>query len=871
MQTRRLFLHDTSTCARITIGLVSDWFPACFGFQSCNGQSSPYSMFVSITLCTQPGVYRLPMMDTENGPVSQEKVDLGELMLSLCYLPTAGRLTLTVIKGRNFKAMDITGKSGTIFSYDTEPGGTEVTHIREDSGSIPGPAILISVSRGFPKSLQANAAMGPKQRSWPIPSQSFVPLGDDNYYIAMRLKSANASKRKVQNWRTVFSPCQGVKILRTDYRKLAMLILHKAEEYTTGIQLDLKQVFQKCRFERAQPIRLYDVYNLARDLFDTFSSTRSQTQRSNEMQLRPRALSLSLRGTVVIARDGGTNTRVCCTHYRNYFKINNGTHDNDSVMRVEVDGAHNRVIKSNNLRKEETEGNKDMCCELLLQWSEGKAVHIELIAFKINFLQNGIASISTHFNGHREIFQRFDSKGRRNLEWTIAQFARVEPSAAVRKGRYTHDIKAKRSAADVSGTPPSAAALLLLEAFATTATDNSINKLRLRFVSSELSSGDYTALNPAIVFTNDLAVSRLKTRRMSADGTPPSLDVLLEQCLDDKDLVRRVSSHNIRRTRPAWRVERVGMSWHMGIANRIIGAVHARSSGTPAAILFAILDVGKYSDGPAGDIGAGAKEAGNASNSVLGSSADKLCGSNDDIVGVAAKEVNGAALVAVEAGSDFHQTTQNLRKTSPSKKFTQKDETTNRKPKFSLLQCPRKHLDHTTQIAYLQQTYETHGLRWDEGNMPYEEILSVLESVIILYYPACVLGRHQCDLPSDLVTKQAGVTSHSPSFNLSISQTGSFSIWVTHECPHVAIVPDDAAGRRVFSRISGFLHPYIPALLRSHLAPPLSSAVKTSFLRVAQISLNSSRVRCQYGQGPRAKVKVTDIRHIQGAGMTERE
>nr|CAD7426211.1 unnamed protein product [Timema monikensis] len=41
----------------------------------------------------------------------QEKVDLGELMLSLCYLPTAGRLTLTIIKGRNFKAMDITGSS----------------------------------------------------------------------------------------------------------------------------------------------------------------------------------------------------------------------------------------------------------------------------------------------------------------------------------------------------------------------------------------------------------------------------------------------------------------------------------------------------------------------------------------------------------------------------------------------------------------------------------------------------------------------------------------------------------------------------------------------------------------------------------------
>jgi UDP-N-acetylmuramyl pentapeptide synthase len=42
----------------------------------------------------------------------QEKMDLGELMLSLCYLPTAGRLTLTIVKARNLKAMDITGSSG---------------------------------------------------------------------------------------------------------------------------------------------------------------------------------------------------------------------------------------------------------------------------------------------------------------------------------------------------------------------------------------------------------------------------------------------------------------------------------------------------------------------------------------------------------------------------------------------------------------------------------------------------------------------------------------------------------------------------------------------------------------------------------------
>lgn len=32
-------------------------------------------------------------------------------MVSLCYLPKAGRLTVTIIKGRNLKAMDITGAS----------------------------------------------------------------------------------------------------------------------------------------------------------------------------------------------------------------------------------------------------------------------------------------------------------------------------------------------------------------------------------------------------------------------------------------------------------------------------------------------------------------------------------------------------------------------------------------------------------------------------------------------------------------------------------------------------------------------------------------------------------------------------------------
>ncbi|XP_038620667.1 synaptotagmin-9 isoform X1 [Tachyglossus aculeatus] len=43
--------------------------------------------------------------------VTNDKVDLGDLMFSLCYLPTAGRLTITIIKARNLKAMDITGAS----------------------------------------------------------------------------------------------------------------------------------------------------------------------------------------------------------------------------------------------------------------------------------------------------------------------------------------------------------------------------------------------------------------------------------------------------------------------------------------------------------------------------------------------------------------------------------------------------------------------------------------------------------------------------------------------------------------------------------------------------------------------------------------
>ncbi|XP_075461889.1 synaptotagmin-3 [Ascaphus truei] len=55
---------------------------------------------------------------TEESPIwrdileaSSEKADLGEINFSLCYLPTAGRLTVTIIKASNLKAMDLTGFS----------------------------------------------------------------------------------------------------------------------------------------------------------------------------------------------------------------------------------------------------------------------------------------------------------------------------------------------------------------------------------------------------------------------------------------------------------------------------------------------------------------------------------------------------------------------------------------------------------------------------------------------------------------------------------------------------------------------------------------------------------------------------------------
>ncbi|KAJ8877715.1 hypothetical protein PR048_022170 [Dryococelus australis] len=57
-----------------------------------------------------------------------------------------------------------------------------------------------------------------------------------------------------------------------------------------------------------------------------------------------------------------------------------------------------------------------------------------------------------------------------------------------------------------------------------------------------------------------------------------------------------------------------------------------------------------------------------------------------------------------------------------------------------------------------------------------------------------------------------------------------FNSWPVHfGFLQVGIVPDDATSRKVFARISRFSHPFILALLHTHLTSP-SSALKTSLL-----------------------------------------
>lgn len=51
-------------------------------------------------------------LSSKNSFLFQSRVELGELLLSLRYLPTAGRLTVTILKAKNLRATDVSGKSG---------------------------------------------------------------------------------------------------------------------------------------------------------------------------------------------------------------------------------------------------------------------------------------------------------------------------------------------------------------------------------------------------------------------------------------------------------------------------------------------------------------------------------------------------------------------------------------------------------------------------------------------------------------------------------------------------------------------------------------------------------------------------------------
>ncbi|XP_014749648.1 PREDICTED: synaptotagmin-3-like [Sturnus vulgaris] len=66
-----------------------------------------------------------------------EKADLGEVNFSLCYLPTAGRLTVTVIRASNLRAMDLTGYSGVYRCYSI--GHNEVIGLCRVGSDADGP------------------------------------------------------------------------------------------------------------------------------------------------------------------------------------------------------------------------------------------------------------------------------------------------------------------------------------------------------------------------------------------------------------------------------------------------------------------------------------------------------------------------------------------------------------------------------------------------------------------------------------------------------------------------------------------------------------------------------------------------------------
>lgn len=63
----------------------------------------------------------------------------GDLLVSLCYNPTANTITVNIIKARNLKAMDIGGTSGTPPCLFIEPllSLTQLTSLKHQSHYFP--------------------------------------------------------------------------------------------------------------------------------------------------------------------------------------------------------------------------------------------------------------------------------------------------------------------------------------------------------------------------------------------------------------------------------------------------------------------------------------------------------------------------------------------------------------------------------------------------------------------------------------------------------------------------------------------------------------------------------------------------------------
>ncbi|KAJ8889748.1 hypothetical protein PR048_009249 [Dryococelus australis] len=140
-----------------------------------------------------------------------------------------------------------------------------------------------------------------------------------------------------------------------------------------------------------------------------------------------------------------------------------------------------------------------------------------------------------------------------------------------------------------------------------------------------------------------------------SQGSPVSLAVAFRRCSILAPITLISSQHHIVKRRP-------------NLFTPSFGRINTRTD-----TLCMAFYVGKDLDGPVGDVGAGAKEAGNCGNGVLGTSAEKFDGSIENFEGITAEEFDGtvpsvddpAALVAVNAGSDVGVTDEEVDGTIP--------------------------------------------------------------------------------------------------------------------------------------------------------------------------------------------------------------